>query len=73
MDIGMGGMNAARARVYHQVHGQVRMEQFGNEVCGDGFPPVGAGITDHVVVPTVPNARDLSIVRHRRPFWRASV
>ena len=63
----MSGLEAAWTWVYHHVHGQVCMEQFGDEICGDRFPPVGAGIADNVVVPTVLNLRNSLLVGHRQP------
>jgi hypothetical protein len=49
------------------------MEQFGDEICGDRLPPVGAGIADHVVVLTVLNPGDPSFVGHEKPCCRANV
>lgn len=47
------GLRAARAATLHQIHGQIRLAQLGEQVGGHALPPLGARITLHVMVRTI--------------------
>jgi hypothetical protein len=58
-------LGAARAWVYHQIHGEIGVKKLRDKICGDSCPPVGSGVTNHVVIPTILNSGNSSLVGHR--------